>query len=46
MYEDLIKQQIIVELKKLVKEANEQMSDVDSYSDYMREMILNTYGSN
>ncbi|MBR1425143.1 hypothetical protein IJ579_06235 [bacterium] len=46
MYEDLIRNNIIIELKKLVEKAEEAKSDIDSYSEFMRQMILNTYGVN
>lgn len=45
MFEELCNQNIIVELKKLVKNADE-VTDLDSYTDFMREVILNTYGVN
>lgn len=45
MFEDLVKQNIIVELKKLIEDA-EHASDLDNYTDFMREVILNTYGVN
>lgn len=45
MFEDLVKQRVIVELKKLVDNA-ESTSDIDSYTEFMREVILNTSGVN
>ncbi|MBP3820619.1 hypothetical protein J6G99_03125 [bacterium] len=46
MYDDLLKQNIVVQLKKLVKDADNDVSDIDSYTDFMREVILNTYSEN
>ena len=46
MYEDLIRRKIVVELKKLVEKVEDSKSDIDSYSEFMREMILNTYSEN
>lgn len=46
MYEDLLRKNIIIELKKLVKKAEEIDNDIDSYTEFMREMILNTYTEN
>ena len=46
MYDDLIKNRLVVELKKLVDNASKDSDDVDSYIDFMREMILNTYSTN
>jgi len=45
MFEDLVNQKIIVDLKKLVTDAD-KATDLDSYTDFMREVILNTYGVN
>lgn len=46
MYEDLVKQKIIIELKKLVQSADNFDDELDSYSDFMRQVILNTTGLN
>ena len=45
MFEELVNQKIIVDLKKLVIDAD-KATDLDSYTDFMREVILNTYGVN
>ena len=45
MFEDLVKEKIIIDLKKLVNNTDVD-SDLDSYADFMREVILNTYGVN
>ena len=46
MYDNLLRKNIVVELKKLVKDANVEITDLDSYTDFMREVILNTYSEN
>lgn len=46
MYEDLKKQQIIVEIKGLVDKAEEFKTDLDSYCEFMRETFLATSGIN
>lgn len=46
MYEDLKKEQIIVELKDLVNKAEEFKTDVDCYCEFMRETFLATSGLN
>lgn len=46
MYDDLLKQQIIIELKNLIKKAEKLDEDKDSYCEFMRQMILNTYSTN
>ncbi len=46
MYEDLLKQHIIVEFSNLIKKAQDQKNDLDSYTEFMKETILNTYGVN
>ena len=46
MYEDLVKQNIIVELKELVDNVESFDNDLDSYCDFMRQVILNTTGIN
>ncbi len=45
MFEELVEQKIIVELKKLVNNTD-SANDLDSYADFMREVILNTYREN
>ena len=46
MYEDLVRKQIIIELKNLIKKAEEIEKDKDSYCEFMKGMILNTYSAN
>lgn len=46
MYEDLKKEQIIVELKNLIDKAEEYKNDVDCYCEFMRETFLATSGLN
>jgi len=46
MYEELKKEQIIVELKNLVNKAEECKSEVDCYCEFMRETFLATSGLN
>lgn len=46
MYEDLVRKQIIIELKNLIKKAEEIEQDKDSYCEFMKGMILNTYSTN
>ena len=45
MFEDLVKQNIIIDLQKLVDNV-ETSDEVDSYGIFMKEVILNTYGIN
>lgn len=46
MYEDLIRNQIIIELKNLIEKAENVESDIDAYCEFMKDMILNTYSAN
>lgn len=46
MYEDLKKENIIVELKSLIDKAEEFKSDIDCYCEFMRETFLATSGLN
>ena len=46
MYEDLLRKQIIVELKNLIKKAETIEEDTDTYCEFMKGMILNTYSTN
>ena len=46
MYEDLLQKRIIIEFKKLVNNAKDENNDIDSYAQFMKEVILNTYGIN
>ena len=46
MYDELLRKQIIVELKNLIKKAEVIDEDKDSYCKFMKAMILNTYSTN
>lgn len=46
MYEDILRQQIIVEMKNLIQKAEEIEEDKDAYCDFMKAVILNTYSCN
>ncbi len=46
MYEELLRKQIIIELKNLIKKAENLDEDRDSYCEFMKGMILNTYSTN
>ena len=46
MYEELKKEQIIVELKGLIEKSDEFKSDLDSYCEFMLETFLATSGTN
>ena len=46
MYEDLMRKQIIIELKNLIKKAETIDNDKDTYCEFMKDMILNTYSVN
>lgn len=46
MYEELKKQQIIVEITELVDKAEEFSNELDSYCEFMRETFLATSGIN
>jgi len=46
MYEDLSREQIIVELKNLIEKAEQIENDTDAYCDFMKGLILNTYSEN
>ncbi len=46
MYEDIKNENIIQEFKELVKKAEDFENNIDVYSEFMRKMILNTYGVN
>lgn len=45
MFEDLVKQNIIIDLQKLVDNSAID-EELDSYGNFMKEVILNTYGIN
>lgn len=46
MYDELLKKRIIIEFTNLLNEARDNKSDTDSYAEFMKEAILNTYGVN
>ena len=46
MYEELKKNDIIVELKTLIDKAEEFQSDIDAYCDFMKQTFLATSGMN
>lgn len=46
MYEDLKKEQIIIELKNLVNKTDGFKTDIDCYCEFMRETFLATSGLN
>ncbi len=46
MYEDLKKNDVIVELKTLIDKAEEVQSDIDAYCKFMKQMILSVSGKN
>ncbi len=46
MYEDLLRKQIIIELKDLIERVETMEEDKDIYCDFMKGMILNTYSAN
>ncbi|MBP3846819.1 hypothetical protein J6I39_03630 [bacterium] len=45
MYEELLKKRIIIEFTNLLNDV-EKEDDTDSYAQFMKEVILNTYGVN
>ena len=45
MYDEMVKQKVVVELKKLVNNVGD-IKDIDAYTEFMREVILNTYSAN
>ena len=45
MYEDLLRKQIIVELKNLIERAEHIEEDKDSYCEFMKGMICLLYTS-
>ena len=46
MYEELLKKRIIIEFNNLIKSAEKEDKEIDSYAQFMKEVILNTYGVN
>lgn len=46
MYDELVKRRIIIEFENLINKAKDENNDVDSYAQFMKEVILSTYGVN
>lgn len=46
MYEELKKQNIIIEMQGLIEKAEEFKDELDSYCEFMRETFLATSGIN
>jgi hypothetical protein len=46
MYEDMLRRQIIIELKSLIDKVETIDEDKDMYCEFMKTMILNTYSAN
>ncbi|MCM1338248.1 MAG: hypothetical protein NC191_01080 [Muribaculaceae bacterium] len=46
MYEDILRQKVLDEIKVLIKKAEEIEENKDLYCDFMKTMILNTYSCN
>lgn len=46
MYEEILRKQIIIELKNLIERAETIEEDKDMYCEFMKGMILNTYSVN
>ncbi len=45
-FENLKNENIIIEIRALIDQSIEDLDDIDSYCEFMREMILNTSGLN
>lgn len=46
MYEEILRKQIIIELKNLIERAETIEEDKDMYCEFMKGIILNTYSVN
>ena len=47
MYNELFRNKIIVEMKRLIEQVEtESDDDLESYTEFMREIILGTYSEN
>lgn len=46
MYEDMLRKQIVIELKSLIDKVETIDEDKDMYCEFMKTMILNTYSAN
>ncbi len=46
MYDELLKKRIIVEMNKLVDSVDKSTDETESYMEFMKEVILNTYTPN
>lgn len=45
MYDELLKKRIIIEFTNLLNKVKDE-NETDSYAQFMKEVILNTYGVN
>ncbi len=45
-FENLKNENIIIEIRTLIDQSVDDLDDIDSYCEFMREMILNTSGLN
>ena len=45
-FENLKNENIIIEIRSLIDQSVDDLDDIDSYCEFMREMILNTSGLN
>lgn len=45
-FDDLKNNNIIIEIRTLIDQSIDDLDDIDSYCEFMREMILNTSGLN
>ena len=45
-FENLKNENIIIEIRALIDQSIEDLDDIDSYCEFMREMILNISGLN
>jgi hypothetical protein len=46
MYENLLREKLISEMKNLINKAEEIENNKDLYCEFMKQMILNTYSDN
>lgn len=46
MFDDLKKEKIVVEITNLIEKAEKAQTDIDSYCEFMKGVILNTSGLN
>ena len=45
-FENLKNENIIIEIRALIDQSIDDLDDIDSYCEFIREMILNTSGLN